>query len=72
MSSFPIAEIRGYGHLQYLGENAAEKIQIANGELIEEAVNKYDKMKHALEVISQYSDLTHISWAINVAKEALK
>lgn len=42
---FMVAQIRGWGHLQYLGEEKAIEIQKANAEFIVEAVNNYDRLK---------------------------
>lgn len=46
--AFLLAQIRGWGHLQYLGEDKAIEIQEANARLIAAAPDLYDACKRML------------------------
>ncbi len=48
---FMIAQIRGWGHLQYLGEEKGIEIQEANARRIVQCVNSYDGLVEALDKI---------------------
>ena len=49
---FPICDIRGWGHLQYLGEDVAAGIQDANAHLIAAAPSLYEACIHAESSLS--------------------
>ncbi len=42
-ADFPIAQIRGWGHLQYLGEDKAIEIQEANAEHLVKCWNAFEE-----------------------------
>ena len=57
MGSFQIAEMRGWGHLQYLGQDIGFEIQKANARRIVHCVNNFDDLVDILKVI-YHSDLS--------------
>ena len=68
MSTHMVAEMRGWGHLKYLGEDRATAIQLANGERIVACVNalqgqdparvkaKLDAIDKALPILKAHRD----------------
>ncbi len=53
MTKHMVAEIRGWGHLRYLGEDIAVDIQKANQELIVRAVNNHRKLVERLSEMTE-------------------
>ncbi len=73
-----VAEIRGWGHLRYLGEDIAVDIQKANQELIVRAVNNHEKLVERLNDIVEKLEYFEgaeetVNWSqdILLAKQAL-
>ena len=78
MTKHMVAEIRGWGHLRYLGEDIAVDIQKANQELIVRAVNNHEKLVERLNDIVEKLEYFEgaeetVNWSqdILLAKQAL-
>ncbi len=54
-SDFILAQVRGWGHLQYLGEENALDIQEANAHRLVKCWNEYDDL---LEALHKYGEHT--------------
>ena len=72
--SFQIAEMRGWGHLQYLGTEKAFEIQKANANRIVQGVNSHDELVGYLQTLidgiaSQCDDgLDRFDWMVKQAE----
>jgi len=71
--TFMIAEVRGWGHLQYLGEDKAFNIQKANARLIATAPKLYDACRDFDQSFSKEGqiDISKINKARIKAQAAL-
>jgi hypothetical protein len=59
---FMVAQIRGWGHLQYLGHDEAVAIQEANAHLIAAAPDMYAALKRLIDYVEiefEGKDMTH-------------